>query len=135
MQVKGRIIEVLPLRSGTTANGEWQSQDYVIEFEDDRFTRKMVFNLWGAEKIQKEAITQGEELTVYFDIDARQYNGRWYNSIRAWKIERDAVQPRQQPQQAPQPQQQPRPYQQPQQQPLFTNDPFAPNPQYDNIPF
>lgn len=48
----------------------------------------MVFNIFGAEKIDQFAIKAGEELTVSFDIDAHEYNGRWFNNIRAWNIQR-----------------------------------------------
>jgi len=126
MNIKGKILQCLPIRQGTSANGEWQSQDYVLEYGDD-FKRKMVFTIFGKDKIERANVVVGDEATVYFDIDAREYQGKWYNSIKAWKVERDAV-----PQQQAAPQQ----YQQPQQQVMFTNDdPFAPSSNDDNIPF
>ena len=48
----------------------------------------MSFDVFGADKIQQFNIQVGEELNVYFDIDAREWQGRWFNSIRAWKVER-----------------------------------------------
>lgn len=39
-------------------------------------------------QIQQFNIQVGEELNVFFDIDAREWQGRWFNSIRAWKVER-----------------------------------------------
>ncbi len=90
MEFKGKIIAVLPLTKGVSkSNGnEWKKQEYVIE-NDDRYPRKMCFNLWS-EKIDEFNIQLGEKLNVFFDIDCREYNGRWYNDIRAWKIEREA---------------------------------------------
>lgn len=86
MEVTGRIIAVLPLLSGTSARGEWKKQDYVIEHSlDQQYPRKMTFNVWG-DNIEKFNIQQGQELTVSFDIDCREYNGRWYNDIRAWRV-------------------------------------------------
>lgn len=86
MEVTGRIIAVLPLQSGTSARGEWKKQDYVIEHSlDQQYPRKMSFNVWG-DNIEKFNIQQGQELTVSFDIDCREYNGRWYNDIRAWRV-------------------------------------------------
>lgn len=91
MDLTGKVIAVLPPREGTSARGPWKSQEYVIETHD-QFPRKMVFNIFGAEKIDQFAIKAGEELTVSFDIDAHEYNGRWFNNIRAWNIQRiDAV--------------------------------------------
>ena len=54
----------------------------------EQYPRKMCFDVFGADKIAQFAIKIGDQLTVSFDIDAREYQGRWYNSIRAWKVER-----------------------------------------------
>lgn len=53
-----------------------------------QYPRKMCFDVFGADKIEQFNIQMGEELTVSFDIDARQWQDRWFNSIRAWKVER-----------------------------------------------
>ncbi len=87
MDLTGKVIAVLPPREGTSARGPWKSQEYVIETHD-QYPRKMVFNIFGADKIDQFAIKAGEELTVSFDIDAHEYNGRWFNNIRAWNIQR-----------------------------------------------
>lgn len=87
MDLQGKVIAVLPERSGVSARGEWKTQDYVIETHD-QYPRKMVFNVFGADRIAQFAIKAGEEITVSFDIDAHEYQGRWYNSIRAWNIQR-----------------------------------------------
>lgn len=123
MQVTGKIIAVLPYRQGVSNNGEWMSQDYVIEYADGNFNRKVCFTIFGKDRIEKANVTVGDMVTVYFDIDAHQYAGKWFTDIRAWKVERDAVQA----QQPAQPQQQ---VQQPAQ-----PDPFAPQPQEGVLPF
>lgn len=87
MELQGKVIAVLPERSGVSARGEWKTQDYVIETHD-QYPRKMVFNVFGADRIALFAIKAGEEITVSFDIDAHEYQGRWFNSIRAWNIQR-----------------------------------------------
>ncbi len=88
MEIQGKIIEILPLQSGVgKASGkEWKKQDYVLETLD-QYPRKICFNLWS-DNIDKFAIQMGEELTVSIDIESREYNGRWYTDIRAWKVER-----------------------------------------------
>ena len=87
MELQGKVIAVLPERSGVSARGEWKTQDYVIETHD-QYPRKMVFNVFGADRIAQFAIKAGEEITVSFDIDAHEDQGRWFNSIRAWNIQR-----------------------------------------------
>ncbi len=89
MEIEGKIIAVLPQQSGVSSRtgNPWASQDYVIETHE-QYPRKCCFRVFGADKIQSMAIKAGEELRVSFDIDSHEYNGRWYNDIRAWKVER-----------------------------------------------
>ena len=89
MEFTGKIIPILSPRGGVskTSGNEWKSQEYVIE-NHDQYPRKMCFDVFGADKIEQFNIQMGEELTVSFDVDARQWNDRWFNSIRAWKVER-----------------------------------------------
>lgn len=85
MELQGKIILALPERSGVSARGEWKSQDFVIETHDS-YPRKMVFSVLGADRLQRFNIQVGQEVLVFFDIDAREYNGRWFNSIRAFDV-------------------------------------------------
>lgn len=89
MEIEGKIIAVLPQQSGVSSRtgNPWASQDYVIETHE-QYPRKCCFRVFGSDKIQSMAIKAGEELRVSFDIDSHEYNGRWYNDIRAWKVER-----------------------------------------------
>lgn len=88
MELAGKVIAVLNPKSGTSRNGnEWTVQEYVIETHD-QYPRRMCFDVFGADKIQQFNIQLGEELNVSFDIDAREWQGRWFNSIRAWKVDR-----------------------------------------------
>ena len=87
MDLQGKIIAVLPERSGVSARGEWKAGSFVIETHDT-YPKKMVFDVFGADRLAQFAIKVGEELIVSFDIDAHEYQGRWYNSIRAWNIQR-----------------------------------------------
>lgn len=86
MELQGKVIAALPERSGVSARGEWKVQEFVIETHDTQFPRKMLFNVFGAERLQRFNIQVGQEVLVAFDIDAREYNGRWYNDIRAYDV-------------------------------------------------
>lgn len=86
MELQGKVIAVLPARSGVSARGEWKSQSFVIETHDS-FPRKMVFDVFGEERLTRFNIQLGQEVNVSFDIDAHEYNGRWFNNIRAWNVQ------------------------------------------------
>ena len=91
MEIQGKVIAVLPERSGISARGEWKSQTYVIETQE-QYPKKMAFDVFGADRIANFGIQFGEVINVSFDIDAHEYQGRYFNQIRAWNVVRQAQQ-------------------------------------------
>ena len=85
MEIQGKVIAVLPERSGVSARGEWKSQTYVIETQE-QYPKKMAFDVFGADRIANFGIQFGEVINVSFDIDAHEYQGRYFNQIRAWNV-------------------------------------------------
>ena len=92
MELTGKIIAVLPAQSGVSARtgNNWMSQDYVIEVPG-QYPRKCLFRIFGEDRIKQFNIQQGEDLTIQFDIDAHEFNGRWFNDIRAYNVIRGQV--------------------------------------------
>ena len=90
MEITGKIIAVLPEQGGTSKSGnEWKKQEYVLEMNDQsQYPKKVCFQIFGADRIAQAAIQPGETLTVSIDIDSREYQGRWFTNINAWKVER-----------------------------------------------
>ncbi len=88
MEMQGKIIAVLPMRSGKTARGEWKTQQYVLETEE-KYPKRLLFELFGENKIREFAIQEGEVMTVSFDPEARERDGHWFGSNRAWDVKRD----------------------------------------------
>lgn len=87
LKIQGRIIAVLPEVGGISKAGkEWKKQEYVLE-TFDQYPKKICFNAFGT-KVDEFAIQEGETLTVSIDIESREFNGRWYTDIRAWRVER-----------------------------------------------
>ena len=85
MELQGKVIAVLSERSGVSARGEWKSQSFVIETHE-QYPKKLVFDVFGADRLAQFNIQSGEEINVSFDIDAHEYNGRWFNNVRAWNV-------------------------------------------------
>jgi hypothetical protein len=92
MELTGRIISVLQPRSGVSqrTGNSWMTQEYVMEIPG-QYPRHMVFNIFGEDRIKQFNIQMNEDITVQFDIDAREFNGRWYNDIRAYNVVRGAA--------------------------------------------
>ena len=87
MELSGKIVKVLQLQSGQGKNGVWKKQEFVLEYGDS-YPKLLCFNLWG-DKVDQFALSEGDAVTVSFDVESREYNGRWYTTIRAWKIDKN----------------------------------------------
>lgn len=86
MQLTAKLIQVLPLQTGTGKNGgEWRKQSIILE-TDGMYPKKICITMWG-DKINESVLQIGNMLDVSFDIESREYNGNWYTDLRAWKIE------------------------------------------------
>ena len=144
--VEGRIIQKLDVESGQSARGPWQKQNFIIETTDSQFPRKVCIGLWTNQIPILQSYQIGDMIRAYINIESREFNGRWYTDIRAWKLENPALvampqqgmpqqgmpytQPMAQPgyAQPAQPMQQPQ-YQQPYQQPQYQQPMQQPAPQ------
>ncbi|MCM1336435.1 MAG: DUF3127 domain-containing protein [Candidatus Amulumruptor caecigallinarius] len=88
MEIQGKIIFALPEVTGTSkATGNpWKKREYVLETHD-QFPKKVHFDFFG-DRADQYPLNVGDEITLSFDIESREYNGRWYTSIRGWKAEK-----------------------------------------------
>ena len=90
MELIGKIVQVLPLRTGTSKAGNpWQVQEYILETLGTQYPRKVCFEVFG-DNVNKFPMQVGQEVTVSIDVESREFNGRWYTDIRAWRVERGA---------------------------------------------
>ena len=86
MEITGKIILALPEMTGTSrAGNQWKKREYVLETQES-FPKKVHFDFFG-DKADQYPLTVGQEIKLSFDIESREYNGRWYTSIRGWKAE------------------------------------------------
>lgn len=86
LQVSGKVIEVLDEISGESQNGPWRKQDFVLETAD-QYPKKICITQWG-DKIDQFNVQKGEQITAHIDLQSREYKGRWYTDVKAWKVEK-----------------------------------------------
>lgn len=92
MEIKGKIILALPEMSGTSKSGNaWKKREYVLETQET-YPKKVHFDFFG-ERADQYPLNVGDDVTLSFDIESREYNGRWYTSIRGWKAEKAGAAP------------------------------------------
>ena len=135
MEVTGKIIGEFNERGGVSngTGNEWKAKSYVLEMPGD-FPRKLVFDVFGVDRLQAFNIQIGEIITVHFDIDAHEYNGRWFNDVRAFRVDRGQVAPAAEPEAAPAVQAAPVASVTPQAE-LIDNAPFEAPSATDDLPF
>lgn len=87
LKLTGKIVKILPPKTGVSAKGTWISQDYLLDVQD-KFSRKVLFNVFGQEKIDKFAISLGEIVEVSFNIETKEFNNKYYTSVSAWFVKK-----------------------------------------------
>lgn len=88
LQIKGKITEVLRAESGVSkAGNEWKKQEFVVE-TTEQFPKKICFTLFNDKTSLLEGFQAGSEVEVSFNLESREFNGKWFHNINAWKIEK-----------------------------------------------
>lgn len=89
IKVVGTIEKLMPISRGVSAAGrEWVKQDIVMSMTNGQFVKHLAATVMGQERIDNFKLRVGDNIVAYLDIDAREYNSRWYNSINIWRVER-----------------------------------------------
>ncbi|GHB40139.1 DUF3127 domain-containing protein [Mongoliitalea lutea] len=90
MELSGKIIQIMPLQSGNGKNGVWKKQDYILE-TNAQYPKKVCVTVWG-DNIDSFSLQNGEQVTIAIDVESREYNGKWYTDVKAWKVQKGSAQ-------------------------------------------
>jgi hypothetical protein len=85
-EIRGKLFATLAPKSGSGANGQWVIQEFVIE-TIDQFPKKVCLEAWNDKANMVKSLAPGAEVIVAFNPESREYNGRWYTSLKVWKID------------------------------------------------
>lgn len=88
LELEGRIVRKLNVQTGTSAKGAWSKQEFILEYQEGNFPTQVCLNVWGEDKVRDlDKYQVGDKVKVSFNLGSREYNGRWYTDVRAWRIE------------------------------------------------
>lgn len=88
LELEGRIVRKLGVQTGTSARGTWSKQEFVFEYQEGNFPTQVCMNVWGEDKVRDlDRYQVGDKVKIAFNLSSREYNGRWYTDVRAWRIE------------------------------------------------
>ncbi len=93
MEIKGKITQIPPIQTGMGKKGAWAKSEFILETQG-QYPKKVAMSLWGQDKIDKYDLEVGLTITAHIELESKDFNGRWYTEIRAWKIEWDKSQQR-----------------------------------------
>ena len=88
LQLEGIVRELLPIQEGEGRNGKWRKQQFILETPGN-YTKQICIMVWG-DRIDQFSLNVGETIKAFIDIESREFNGRWYTDVKAWKIEKNA---------------------------------------------
>ena len=89
MKVKGKLVKLLEVKSGTSKSSgkEWIKQEFVLNTGDE-YNPEICLSVFGKDKVKGlEQFAEGQELEVEANVYSREWKGRYFHSIDAWKIE------------------------------------------------
>lgn len=105
--IEGQITAILPETRGVGQRGEWVSQDFVLKTEDN-YPKNICFTIFGADKIKEANIRIGDVVSIGVNLESREFNGRWYTSIKAWSVKKKSEARQQQSEPTPPPSSKPK---------------------------
>lgn len=89
LQITGTIKSIGEVQTGTskTTNKEWKKVTFVIETSGE-YSKDVAFNVFGVEKVDNftKYNKVGQMVDVSFDVESREYKGRYYTDLNAWKV-------------------------------------------------
>ena len=95
MEITGKIINLLPLQTGISKNGQWKKQDIIVE-TSGQYPKKVCISIWG-DKINETQLVIGNNIDIAFELESREFNGKWYTDVKAWKLNLSVNTPAQKP--------------------------------------
>lgn len=85
MDLSGTVIAILPSVTGESSKGAWIKHAFVIETQE-QFSKKIHFTMFNKDPNSQLAFGEGDNVTVSFSVESREYNSRWYSDIKAYKV-------------------------------------------------
>jgi len=87
MELSGKVFKVMPLESGEGKNGTWKKQQIIIEQQNGKYTKKVAITVWS--DLTAGPFSEGADISFEFDVESREYNGKWYTDAKAWRINKN----------------------------------------------
>jgi len=85
MEIQGNITHILPEQTGEGKNGTWRKNRFVIETQG-QYPKNVCIDVWG-DKFDQFQLAVGQSVTAHIDVESREWQGKWFTDVKAWKVE------------------------------------------------
>jgi len=85
LELSAKLLQILPAQTGTGKNGPWKKVEFIVE-TTDKFPKKICITAWKEQADQAEKLALNSTVKLSLELSSREYNGKWYSEIKAWKI-------------------------------------------------
>ncbi len=86
MEITGKVLKLGNLLTGNSARGPWQKQELIIETEE-QFPKTVCLQCWGDQAAEAAKFEINSVVKAQISIESREFNGRWYTDVRAWRFD------------------------------------------------
>ena len=88
LAITGKLVKALDVESGTSKAGkEWKKQSFLLD-TGAQYNPEICFQLFGDDKIEiLNHHNEGDQVEVSFNLSSKEFNGRYFHNIDAWRIE------------------------------------------------
>jgi hypothetical protein len=83
MEIQGKITHILPTREGNGTKGAYTVYNYVLE-TGGQYPKPLAFEVFNTD----HGLQVGDTITAQVNLESREYNGRWYTSVKAYKVDK-----------------------------------------------
>ena len=90
LEISGKVVQILPEQTGQGQNGNWLKQNFIIQTEE-QYPKKVCFVCWNDKAEILKQLNPGDEVKVSFSVESREFNGKWYTDVKAWRIEPSSI--------------------------------------------
>lgn len=91
MAIEGVIRHIMQPQTGISKSGKpWFKQEFVLE-TTGQYPKKVAFSIMKEETVRNAQIQVGHNVKIEVDASSREYNGKWYTELNAWRVNNMSV--------------------------------------------
>ena len=88
MEIIGKVVQLGTLTEGNSPRGPWKKQELIIETLE-QFPKKICLICWNERVNDANSFFVGQTIKAQIRIESREFNGKWYTDVTAFRLDID----------------------------------------------